>query len=335
MNAPMDISTPSDNSLGGNESLPPKSKPDSKSSQHSGALSRHLFTGSVILGIIFAAYAFLWLLGRSTEDAGQILSLPQRSTEQIYRDAEATQQKYLRLRALQNFAAAYPESENTAKARTSIEALIADEYQGWLTLSDVFYNVRTKPSAKLEALEAYASEWGGGSYKAELNIMRGKLEDAPVKSQRKRAQDAPGLTDAPTEKSAPQQKLELAGIDSLAGAAPKIEIFKPAATLPVAPPTPQPVIVDAVISKDRKPKYPSRALARGITASVTVSMDITAEGKVKNTRIVQAATGRYAREFGISALRAAKRTRFDPRTVDGVAMPTNGYTRKYTFEINE
>lgn len=332
----MDISTPSDDGLGADESLPPKSKTKTMPSQSSGALSRHLFTGSVILGIIVAAYAFLWLLGRSTEDVGQILNLPQRSTEQIYRDAEATQQKYLRLRALQNFTAAYPESENIAKAQTSIEALRADEYQGWLTLSDVFYSARTRPSAKLEALELYASEWGGGSYKSEINIMRAKLTDAPVISQRKRAQDAPGLSETSPMSPAAKLDLELAEIDSLAGAAPQIEIFKPAVTLPVPPSAePEPIIVEAAILKDKKPKYPSRALARGITATVTISMDITAEGKVKNTSIVQAATGRYAREFGISALRAAKRTRFKPRTVDGVAMPTNGYTRKYTFEINE
>lgn len=294
-----------------------------------GRMARYIFSASVILGIVFAAYAFLWLIGRSTSDTRPRLDLPQRTAEQVFLDAQGTPVKSIRLRALRNFTAAYPDSAYSERALESIEALSADEYQGWLTLSDVFYDAQADKEAKQEALESFAGEWDGGTYQEQLQTMRLQLEQTPAKRRTLNTERAlAGRQEAEVE-AAPVR------VDDLAGAAPTVEIYQPAAVLPAAPPKPKIVIVDAQIERDRKPRYPSRALARGVEASVTVSMDINDEGRVKDARIIQAATGRYAREFGISALRAAKRTRFTPKTIDGVPAPTNGYTRKYTFEIED
>ena len=64
---------------------------------------------------------------------------------------------------------------------------------------------------------------------------------------------------------------------------------------------------------------------------VVVEMNIDDEGRVAFTDIVSIDAQRYARDFAKAAERAAKRTRFNPKTVNGKAVAAVGVRKRYIF----
>lgn len=300
-----------------------------------GALSRFLFTLAIATAICLAVISFLYILGRSTQDIGPRLNVEQRSMDVIYADAVSIPQKALRLRALRNYISAFPEASQNTLASTLIDALETDEYDKWLSLSDIFYTTSSSAANKLSAIDTFEAEWGAGSYSEDVKAMRIQLQAQPeAPPAQERRLTMPKTTAAENDAQADITPQDASALNQyMAGAAPEIEIFKPAALLPTAPL--QPVIIAAKITKDVEPTYPSRARSRGIEAVVTIAMDIDAKGEVKDAYIVKPATGRYANDFGRAAIRAAKSTQFSPKTINSIAEPTNGFTRRYRFEMSD
>jgi len=76
------------------------------------------------------------------------------------------------------------------------------------------------------------------------------------------------------------------------------------------------------------------AKRRNIGAIVVVSMNINNEGRVDSVDIVDIEAERYEKDFIRAAKRAAKRTRFHPKTVNGKAVPAMDVRKRYIFRSN-
>ncbi|MEE9346574.1 MAG: energy transducer TonB [Robiginitomaculum sp.] len=326
------------------QSKPSQAKPSQAASKGGdGSRTRYAFTLAIITAIALAGFAFSKLLDRAAEDAGTRISIPTRPAALVYAQADAIETPTLRLRALRNFAAAYPDTEQASLASEQIETLETAEHEQWLAVSEIFYDVRKSSVIKREALGAFRAQWDGGTYADDIIRMDAQIEEAAPK--RRTINEAtgkvPGLADSDIHLPAQDTtSLQAQSSDSLAGGAPQPQPqtrFPLAQTFPIetTPAAPAAIIVEAKVKKSARPRYPSRARTRGIEAMVTVSMDIGADGKVKDARVIKAASGKYAADFGRAAVRAAKRTRFHPKTIDGVASPTNGRTQDYRFRIED
>ncbi len=304
-----------------------------------GSRTRHSFSLSIVLSIVLAGFVFYHLLGRTTDDAQSRLNIDVRPAETVYNEAAQIETPTLKLRALRNFKAAYPSSPQADTAREGIETLEADEHSAWTGVTEIYYDVTKSAAQKRDVLEAFKGQWDGGSYSEEILIMEEQLEQDTPKSRKlnEATGTVPGL--AGSDIKLPRRsnsRIQSAAIsdDALAGDLPMAKTYPipMAETLPLKPAQ---TIIDAKVTKDSRPSYPSRAQRRGDEGDVTISMDIGIDGKVIDARVVKAATGKYASDFGKAAIRAAKRTRFSPKTIDGEPAPTNGFTRIYKFRLED
>ncbi len=82
---------------------------------------------------------------------------------------------------------------------------------------------------------------------------------------------------------------------------------------PVAPPTPV-IATNLVPTLKTKPSYPPRALRSGVEGIVTVEFTIAVDGSVKDPKIIKSDPPKI---FDRSVLKAIKKWKFNPETVDG------------------
>jgi periplasmic protein TonB len=80
-----------------------------------------------------------------------------------------------------------------------------------------------------------------------------------------------------------------------------------------------------------EPRYPMEALLRRLEGTVLVESDVAANGTVSQARVVESS----GRVFENAALAAAKRFRYKPRVVDGVAVPVSGVRYQFRFELSD
>lgn len=80
-----------------------------------------------------------------------------------------------------------------------------------------------------------------------------------------------------------------------------------------------------------EPTYPPVAQRRGLEGAVTVRFDVTANGDVDNVEVMESSHG----VFEASALRAARKFRFKPRVVDGVAQRSAGVVYRFQFRMED
>ena len=78
-----------------------------------------------------------------------------------------------------------------------------------------------------------------------------------------------------------------------------------------------------------EPDYPIAATARGLEGFVIVSFDVTELGTVENVSVVDSSH----KVFEKPAIGAAYRSRYKPRTVDGVPQATRGLRKRFRFEM--
>ena len=94
----------------------------------------------------------------------------------------------------------------------------------------------------------------------------------------------------------------------------------------------EPVIERLRVKKASSPIYPSRALRRGIPALVKMRLNVNDRGRVEMVEVVSVKAERYERDFIRASKRAARRIRFHPKTVDGVAVPVSGVEKSFLFD---
>lgn len=85
------------------------------------------------------------------------------------------------------------------------------------------------------------------------------------------------------------------------------------------------------------PRYPRRALARGIEGHVVVEFTISKSGGVKNPRVVggYTAAGKPTTVFNNAALNAVERFKYRPTISDGQAIEKHGVRNRITFKMAE
>ena len=107
-------------------------------------------------------------------------------------------------------------------------------------------------------------------------------------------------------------------------------------TITEAAPTPvaQDVIVEAKALKNASASYPAAAQRRNyfVNVSIVVAYDIDISGKAANIRIESNDhEGRYNAAFEKEAMNAIKKLRFEPKTVNGVAVMSEGKQKRIVF----
>lgn len=235
----------------------------------------------------------------------------------------------MRRARLQDFQRTHPNSARADAVRTQLDVINLHDSEAWNMVTQVYYNERLAPEDKLAVLERYNSEWGGallGGRSDEIETLRTALnqlpEDVPEKPSRKREN-----VFSPIPKN-------IEG-DNLLGGPRRMVTFVP------TPPPPPPVqivkdpnkgVIAPTVRKDVKPKYPSRAWRKKIPGVVTLRLDIDQTGQVVSTELVSVKARRYEKNFVKVSERAAMKTRYFPKVVDGKPVPAKGIIKRYTFE---
>ena len=80
-----------------------------------------------------------------------------------------------------------------------------------------------------------------------------------------------------------------------------------------------------------QPEYPVRAADRGIEGYVVVEFDVTVLGTVENVSVIESSNDM----FNKAAIKAASRSRYKPKTVDGTPLPTTGVRKLFRFEMEK
>jgi periplasmic protein TonB len=87
-----------------------------------------------------------------------------------------------------------------------------------------------------------------------------------------------------------------------------------------------------------QPRYPNRALSRGIEGYAIVEFTVTTNGSVRDPITVEGMAGRNGNYspstiFNSAAEKAALKFKYKPRVIDGVAVEVPGVRNKITFAI--
>ena len=234
----------------------------------------------------------------------------------------------LRRARLSDFAATYPDSDRADAVRAQLSVLNAREGTDWAKVTDALYDRGASRLDRIAALDTYESVWGA-------NLLGGRADEiARLRQELSREEDSAPPSRALEDEDSPIPDSIQAG--TMAGGPVVLPVqpeIIPVEPVPLPPRTnPNPVETPPKILRSPTPRYPSRAQRRGIPAVVTVEMDIDRRGRVDDVRIVSVNAERYGKEFARAAERAAKRTRFSPRALDGQAVPTIGVRKRYRFE---
>jgi protein TonB len=79
------------------------------------------------------------------------------------------------------------------------------------------------------------------------------------------------------------------------------------------------------------PTYPIRAASLGLEGYVVVQFDVMANGHVSNIVIIESTNS----IFDKAAIKAARRFKFKPRVVDGLALTSDGIRNMFRFSLDD
>ena len=233
----------------------------------------------------------------------------------------------LRRARLSDFIQIYNDSPRASAVAAQLSVLDAREASDWAGVTDVLYDRRASRLDKVAAIDAYEAKWGAnllGGRADEIGALRASLEgedDTPPPSR--------ALVDEASPIPPSIQGQNMAGGVAIAPPPEIIELPQPPA---VPPPARQVVETPPELRRAPTPSYPSSARRRRIGAIVELEMDIDERGRVDEVRIIRVVADRYGKDFARAAERAASRSRFRPRRLDGEPVPTVGYRKRYRFE---
>ncbi len=259
-------------------------------------------------------------------------------TEQynVYAKALAEPHPALRRARLLDFVQSYPDHDRRLAAEAQLDVIQQADDQDWLSLQEIIFDPAQSPPVKLAALDLYEEMWGSvllGGREDEVLDLREQLSSEP---------EAMAAIEVEVQDFTPQPDKFDDKIDNtqLAGGLVVVEraYIPPTPIVRAPPPTAmrQPVITKPRVRKDRKPRYPSRALRRGVEAEVILALSIDDDGEVQMTEVVSVRTARkYRKDFIKAAERAALRTKYYPKQIDGNPVATSGILKKYIFDIQD
>ena len=233
----------------------------------------------------------------------------------------------LRRARLEDFLLMNPDSGRAAAARAQLSVLEAHEAGAWAAVTDALYAPGARAEGKLAALDAYESVWGPDTLSGrggEIRALRQELE-----AERSRAPATPPSRALEGEPSPIPESISAGRMAGGPAVAPPAVVLPPVRREA----TPARVEVPPRVLRAPTPRYPRSAQRRGVEGVVELSMAVDAQGRVEDVRIVSVDAPRYGKEFARAARRAAKRTRFSPRTLDGQPVPTANVLKRYRFEL--
>ena len=280
--------------------------------------------GAILAGLVFFA---VWLMspGQQIAPAKTVESPASRAT---YLQALSEPNPAVRRARLMDYQRVHPDTDRSDAIAGQLDVINAAELVDWDALTRSLYDERATLSDKRSQFETYASRWDGrllGGRGDELDALRRLLD------QNNTVEILPDRTLEPGESPISNE----IPADVLAGAPPKKVVRAPV----IAPPPPPPpveiekdVIVQPSVRRNVSPNYPRSARRRNIGAIVTVAMDIDERGRVSFVETVSVEADRYVKDFRRAAERAAKRTRFNPKTINGKPVPARNIRKRYIFQ---
>ncbi len=284
-----------------------------------------------ILGALLAALVMfaVWLYIPTKQDTpGQTIETP--ASRAAYLVALSEANPAVRRARLMDYQGTYPDSDRNDAIESQLDVINTAELAEWETLSDSIYDESLQLSEKKEAMVNYEQRWNGA-------ILGGRGEElTALKQVLGAAKPIDGLPDRSLEPGKSPIPDNIPS-DRLAGAPPQMAVTFPIPTPP--PPVPvveevKDVIVQPRVRKNASPSYPRSAKRKKIGAVVTVSMVINDEGKVKEAKIFEIEAERYQRDFAKAAIKAAKKTKFYPKTINGKPVAARDVRKRYIFKIN-
>ena len=249
---------------------------------------------------------------------------------EAYRAALAEPSPALRRARLADFADVHPDSDRIPAVRAQLSALEAHEASAWAAVTDALYAPGARAERKLAALDDYEAVWGAdvlGGRGGEIRALRAELTDV---------EGEPEPPPSRALEGGPSPIPESINAGRMAGG-PVVVAPPPMRVIPPVQPTPAPrstrVEIPPRVLRAPPPRYPRSAQRRGVEAVVMLSMDVDERGRVEDVRIVSVDAPRYGKDFARAARRAAKRTEFEPRMLDGRPVPTANVQKRYRFEL--
>ena len=114
----------------------------------------------------------------------------------------------------------------------------------------------------------------------------------------------------------------------------KVASIPPTISEPAPAPIVKDVIVEAKMLKNASARYPVTAQRRNYftEVAIVVGYDIGIDGKVSNLKIVSNNhSGRFNNDFEKEAMRAIQKMRYEPKTVNGVAVMSEAQEKRIVF----
>lgn len=282
--------------------------------------------GAILAGLVFFV---VWLMSPGEQIApGLTVETP--ASRSAYLKALAEPKPAVRRARLMDYQRVYPDTDRSDAIISQLDVINAAELRDWEDLTQIIYNERLALDDKRAAMLEYEAQWNGrllGGRGDELEALRIVLDETKV---------ADALPDRSLEPADSPISTEIPA-DVLAGAPPQMAL-----TFPMPQPEPEKpvvqvqndIVVQPKVRRNVSPNYPRSARRRNIGAIVTVSMNIDERGRVDSVDVVNIEAERYAKEFRRAAERAAKRTRFHPKTVNGEPVPAMDIRKRYIFRGN-
>ena len=250
----------------------------------------------------------------------------------IYFKALGEPEPALRRARLLDFVQNYPDHDRRKAAEAQLSVIQQADDMDWFSLNEIIFDPGQSKPAKLAAIDLYEDMWGAtllGGREDEVMSLREQLttENDPAKDPSEKDID---FTPKPDKFGEDISGTELAG---------DVVVFErtyvpPAPVIRNTVATPRNVqITKPKIRKDRRPKYPRKALRRNIEAEVVLALSVDDKGEVQMTEVVSVRAQRYRKDFIKAAERAALRTKYFPKKVDGKPVPATGVLKKYVFKI--
>lgn len=221
----------------------------------------------------------------------------------------------IRLARLADFLKYTPDSADANSARLQHDILQMHEQRAWADLSETIYALEASVEDKTRAKDTYIENWS--------TLTRIKQLDAlPLTPPTHRVKAVSIYTeplDTTSLAGEPEKKRKRKARAS------KKKVEKPVETL----------VVKARIKRARAPVYPRRAQERQVEALIVLNLTIDKRGRVIRTRTLDVDADRYKSDFIRAAKRAARRTRFHPKTINGKPVGTRNFKRKYKFSMQD
>lgn len=280
----------------------------------------------VVLGFSIMLAAALWKYTQKPVTLTH--SADQAEAVAIFNRIQAEPRGSIRRAKLIDFTANHPESPVINGARQQLRVMNEYEAADWAALSDIMFSSTLGLDAKNIALQTYITKWGEGligSRDAELAAFKTGLDpdsETAVIDRRQKPEPSPIPSTIDGAK--------LAGGQTLRTIAPSYPAPPPIVTTP-APRLRTSEVVPLQVRRTKRPNYPRRAYSRGIPAKVEVSYNVDTKGRVQLVKVINIDAVRYESEFARAARRAARDTRYYPKTIDGVPAPVVDVRKTYVF----